>query len=207
MSCIPDFDVLQTVSVMDTSRDNIKQLQCSCTYTTVYGLPCVHSFAVAKTLEQNWTYISHNDVSVRWLKSYYLYSLPEKIIPESKKQQQIKQVFRSIRRHEIVGIHIQKKWYVDVPIHESPIPYEYQQADHVVKCMNYPDSDRIMDFDPYNSNLDGTTSQITEIGTQLSDEDDDAVGQFINENVNEAIDSNDKKNPITPSYNQILLRL
>ena len=93
MSCIPDFDVLQTVYVMDTTKDNIKQLGCSCTYTTVYGLPCVHSLVVAKTFDPNLTYINHNDVSVRWLKSYYLYSLPDKIIPDTKKQQQIKQVF------------------------------------------------------------------------------------------------------------------
>ena len=59
--------------------------------------------------------------------------------------------------------------------------------------MNYSDSDKVMDFDPYNSNLDGSTSQITEIGTQLSDEDDDAVTDFINANVNETVNSNGTK--------------
>ena len=190
MSCIPDFDVLQTVGIIDTANDNIKQLRCSCTYTTVYGLPCVHSWTVAKTFEPNWTYINHNDVSVRWLKSYYLYSLPETIIPDVAKQQKIKQVFRSIRKHEVVGIHIEQNWYADIPIHTTPLPEEYQQPDHIVKCMNYPDSDKVTDFDPYNSNLDGTTSQVTEIGTQLSDEDDDAITEFINANVTETINSN-----------------
>ena len=150
---------------MDTSKDNIKQLGCSCTYTAVYGLTCIHSWAVAKLFEPNWSYINHNDVSVRWLKSYYLYSLPEKIIPDTKKQQQIKQVFRSIWRHEVVGIHIHTKWHTDIPIHTLPLPEEHQQPDHIVRCMNYPDSDKVNDFDPYNSNLDGTITQITEIGT------------------------------------------
>ena len=59
--------------------------------------------------------------------------------------------------------------------------------------MNYPDSDKVMDFDPYNSNLDGSTSQITDIGTQLSDEDKVAVTDFINANVNETVNSNDTK--------------
>ena len=59
--------------------------------------------------------------------------------------------------------------------------------------MNYPDSDKVADFDPYNSNLDGTTSQVTEIGTQLSDEDDDAITEFINANVTETINSNVSK--------------
>ena len=194
MSCIPDFYVLQTVHIIDTSKDNIKQLGCSCTYTAVYGLPCVHSWPVAKTLEPNWTYINHNDVSVRWLKSYYLYSLPEKIIHDIAKQQKIKQVFRSIRKHGVVGIHIDKNWYADMPIHNSPLPEEYQQPDHIVKCMNYPDSDKVTDFDPYHSNLDGTTSQVTEIGTQLSDDDDDdAVTKFINANADETIKSHDTK--------------
>ena len=93
MSCIPDFDAIQTVNLIHTSKENIKQLGCSCTYISVYGIPCVHSLAVAKTFEPNWAYIDHNDVSVRWLKSHYLYSLPEKNIPDNTKQQQIKQVF------------------------------------------------------------------------------------------------------------------
>ena len=76
-----------------------------------------------------------------------------------------------------------------MPIHTSPLPEEYQQSDHIVKCMNDPDSDKVTDFDPYNSNLNGTTSQITEIGTQLSDEDDNAISEFINSNVNETINS------------------
>ena len=191
MSCIPDFDVLQTVNIMDTSKKHIKQLGCSCTYTSVYGLPCVHSWVVAKTFEPNWTYIHHNDVSVRWLKSYYLYSLPEKNIPDVTKQQKIKQVFRSIRKHEVVGIHVEKNWYQNVPINNLPLPEEYQQQNHIVKCMNYPDSDKVLDFDPYNSNFDGTTSQITEIGTELSDEDDNAVSDFINAHVKETMNCND----------------
>ena len=159
----------------------------------MYGLPCVHSLVAAKTFDPNLTYINHNDVSVRWLKSYYLYSLPDKIIPDTKKQQQIKQVFWSIQRHEVVGIHINEKWYADIPILTLPLLEEYQQQDHVVRCMNYPDSDKVNDFDPYNSNLDGTTSQITEIGTQLSDEDDDAIIELINANINETINSPDNR--------------
>ena len=58
--------------------------------------------------------------------------------------------------------------------------------------MNSPDSDKVNDFYPYNSNLDGTTSQITEIGTQLLD-DDDTVSDFINANVNETINSGQTK--------------
>ena len=72
---IPDFDVLQTVHLMDTSIPCVKQLGCTCMYTAVYGLSCVHALTVATTFEPCWAYITHNDVSVRWLKIYYLYSL------------------------------------------------------------------------------------------------------------------------------------
>ena len=84
--CTPNFDVINTISLMDTSIEQVKQLCCTCTYTKVYGMHCVHALVVANTMKPHWTYVTHNDVSVRWLKSYYLYSLPEKIIPDQSLQ-------------------------------------------------------------------------------------------------------------------------
>ena len=107
--CIPDFDVLNTVHTMDTYMEDVKQLGCSCTYTKVYGLPCVHTLVVATTMKPQWKYVHHNDVSVRWLKLYYFYSLPEKIIPDEDRQKQTKQEFQSLRKHEVVGIHRKKE--------------------------------------------------------------------------------------------------
>ena len=106
--------------------------------------------------------MSHNDVSVTQLKSHYLYSLPENIIPDIAKQKQIKQFFQSIR-HEVVGIHIDQGWYNQIPIHDSTLPDDYQQLEHVVKCVNYPDSDQVYDFDPYILNLDDTVSQLQKL--------------------------------------------
>ena len=80
--CTPNFDVLNTLHLIDTSVEDVKQLGCTCIYIEVYGMRCVHKLVVANTMKPKWTYVSHNDVSVRWLKSYYLYSLPEKIIPQ-----------------------------------------------------------------------------------------------------------------------------
>ena len=42
-SCIPDFDVLNIVTVVDTENSSVKQLMYSCTYNKVYGLPCFHT--------------------------------------------------------------------------------------------------------------------------------------------------------------------
>ena len=171
-SLIPDFDVLSTVFVADTSKPQIKQLLCTCSYNKVYGRPCIHSLVVAKSFSPNWSYITHDDVGVRWLKSYYLYSLPEKVIPDQSLQKNMKQVFPTLQKHEIVGIHINNKCYEDVPIREQPIPSDYVQHEHVVKCTKYPDSNEVNDFDPFSSNFDGTLSQVTHIGTQMSSDDD-----------------------------------
>ena len=192
--CTPDFDVLNTVHILDTSIDNVKQLGCSCTYTSVYGLPCVHTLVVATTMKPHWKYVNHNDVSVRWLKSYYLYSLPEKIIPDQNRQKQTKQAFQSLRKHEVVGIHVKIEWYKQIPIVESPLPLEYLEQEHVIRCANYPDSNEVNDFDPFLSTLDSTLSQVTEIGTEMEDENDNAVLQFVSDNVTATITQTNKEN-------------
>ena len=70
--------------------------------------------------------------------------------------QQSKQVFQSLRKHEVVGIHIKMEWYKRNPIVESPLPSEYLEQEHVIKCANYPNSNEVDDFDPFLSTLDST---------------------------------------------------
>ena len=55
------------------------------------------------------------------------------------------------------------------------------------------------DFDPFNSNFDGTLSQVTVICRQMSsdDEDKDIMLQFVSYNINGSIESNQTKK----SYN------
>ena len=59
------------------------------------------------------------------VEKYYLYSLPEKIITDFEKQRRIKQVFHTLRRHEMVGIHVKSSDFRHIPIHDTPIPEEY----------------------------------------------------------------------------------
>ena len=49
---------------------------------STYGKPYEHALVLAHTMKPAWTCVTHNDVSVQWIKSYSLYSLPEKIIPD-----------------------------------------------------------------------------------------------------------------------------
>ena len=80
-----------------------------------------------------------------------------KILPDENRQCRIKQVFRTLRKHEKVGIHINKSDYKDVPI-EMNLPAYYSQQTYVVQCTNYPDSCDVSDFNPFNSNMDSTLS-------------------------------------------------
>ena len=195
-SHIPDFDVINTVTLQKTSEEGIFRIDCSCSYTRVFGMPCVHSMAVAETFKPHWKEVIHHDISVRWWKKYYLYSLPEKIIPDYDKQRRIKQVFHTLRRHELVGIHVKSSDFRHIPINDAPIPDDYNEVAHIVKCRNYPNSDQMEDFDPFHSNLDSTMSQITDINTQLSSDDEDDVFDFVSDNVSVASNHNRK----TKSY-------
>ena len=179
---------------MDTSIEEIKQLGCTCTFTTVYGMPCVHALVVASTMKPHWTYVTHNDVSVRWLKSFYLYCLPEKIIPDQNLQKRTKQVFQSLRKHEFVGIHVKNDWYTNIQIEGLSLPPEYEEMEYVVKCFNYPNSNNLDDFEPFLSTLDSTLSQVTEIGTQMEEENDDAVLEFVSQNVTATVTQQNKDN-------------
>ena len=54
---------------------------------------------------------------------------------------------------------------------------------NIWKCFNYPNSNEVDDFDPFLSTLDSTLSQVTEIGTQMEEENDDAVLEFVSQYV------------------------
>ena len=191
---IPDFDVLQKVSIKDTSNMSKQQLKCTCKYIEVYGMPCQHTIAVAQTFSPKWKGMTHHDISVRWWKSYFLYSLPETVTTDRNKQQQIKQVFHALRKHESVGIHITREMYSNIDIQPHPLPDTYKQEGHVVKCKNYPDSNEVSDFDPFHSNLDGTMSQVTDVNTQMESDDEDNIFAFVSDNINSTIQNTKKEN-------------
>ena len=158
-------------------------------YTKVFGLPCVHSMVVSETFKPHWKQVVYHDISVRWWTKYYLFCLPEKIIPDYNKQRKIRKVFQTLRRHELVGIHVRSSDFSHIPIQNDPVPHEYNKFPHIVKCGNYPDSDEMEDFDPFHSNLDSTMSQITDINTQITSDDDEDIFDFVSDNVSTSSDT------------------
>ena len=116
---ITDFDVIETVTLQKTKQFDVKQLKCSCQYTDVFGLPCLHAMVVAETFKPLWKEITHNNVSVQLWKKYYLFSHLDKVIPNTVKQRRIKQVFQALCKHEIVGIHIKESYFQHIPIDTS----------------------------------------------------------------------------------------
>ena len=49
-------------------------------------------------------------------------------MPDKAKQLQIKQVFRTLRNNEAVGINIKASTFKNQKIHDRPIPQEYEHA-------------------------------------------------------------------------------
>ena len=103
---IPQWKTVETVTVSSSNR-----LKCTCSYTKVYGFPCVHMISVSNTFPNNWSGISRNDISVFWWKIYYLFSLPEKIIDDVENQQRIKDILHTLLQKEDVGIKIPQDLY------------------------------------------------------------------------------------------------
>ena len=61
--------------------------------------------------------------------------------------------------------------------------------------MNYPNANRVPNFNPFNSNFDGTTSQLTDINTQISEDEgkeEDGVFAFVADNIKSTIENDDK---------------
>ena len=95
-----------------------------------------------------------------------------------------------------MGIHVQATDFTHVPIHDHPpIPQEYNEFPHIIKRGNYPNSDEMEDFDRFHSNLDATLSQITDINTHFSSDDEDDIFDFVSDNVSVSSISS-KKNKI-----------
>ena len=68
-----------------------------------------------------------------------------------------------------------------IPIHNAPLPPEYNEVPHIVRSRNHPNWDEMEDFDPFRSDLDSTMSQITNINTQLSSDDEDSIFDVVSE--------------------------
>ena len=133
---IPDFDLIEIVTLQKTKQYDVKQLQCSCQYTVIFGLPSVHAMVVVETFNPLWTEITLKDLSVRWWKKYYLFSLPKKVIPNIVKQRRIKQVFQALCKHETVDIYVKQSYFEHIPIDGNDLSPEYFHSPHVVRCNN-----------------------------------------------------------------------
>ena len=112
-----------------------------------------------------------------------------------------------MRRHELVGIHVRSSDFSQIPIQNDPVPQEYNEFPHIVKCGNYPDSDEIEDFDPFHSNLDSTMSQITDINTQITSDDDEDIFYFVSDNVSTSSDTKKIQKVSILNCTQILKKL
>lgn len=175
---LPIFDRVYSVTLNEK-----EQLNCSCSRGNVWGLPCAHTLCVANSFKPLWKGLCIHDISVIWWKSYYLYSLPSKIISDLEKQNEIKKAFHALRDNENIGIRIPKSITDTQSITLSEdIPHHIQDRNaHIVKCYNYPNSDEMSDFDPFMTHFDPTMSQVVETNNDLTQDENDDMFDFIEE--------------------------
>ena len=112
------------------------------------------------------------------------------MIPNTVKQRRIKQVFQALCKHEVVCIHVRESHFEHIPIDDNGLSQECFPSPHVVMYKNYPDSSEIDDFDPFSSDMDATMSQVVDINTQMSSEDEDGIFSFINDDTDPTIKKN-----------------
>ena len=67
-------------------------------------MPRAYTIVVAQTFIPKWKGMTHHDVLV-WT-CYFLYSLPGIVTSDFTKQQKFKQVFHTLRRYELIDIHV-----------------------------------------------------------------------------------------------------
>ena len=84
-------------------------------------------------------------------------------------------------------IHVKESDFEHIPVDDNDLSPEYFHSPHVVRCNNYPDSHDMDDFDPFSSEMDATMSQVVDINTQMSSEDEDGIFSFINDEIDPVV--------------------
>ena len=82
-----------------------------------------------------------------------MYSLPERVDPDPENQEKIKHIFHTLCKKEKVGIFVSVEVFDDLNTYIVPADELHElfidPPKHVVTCYNYPDSDKMNDFDLY----------------------------------------------------------
>ena len=110
-----------------------------------------------------------------------------------------------LREKEKLGITISVEVFDDmeteiVPIEQLPELF-IEPPPHVVMCYNYPNSDKMHDFDPYALILDGSMTQLTESQVQLTSPDEEDLFMYVHQNLEESSNENHKTGSF---YSQML---
>jgi len=168
-------------------------------------MPCVHNLCVLNTFPKSWSGLCHNDVSVLWMKNYYLYSIQPTILSDTEKQEKIKNVYHTLRDSEDVGITICDEFFDEITtpiVTTSSMPDYFRDVpQHVVSCYNYHDSNKMRYFDPFGSILDPSLTQITEGEDILSATNEEDLFMYIHQNMENTIIAKVNKNSF---YSQML---
>ena len=90
-------------------------------------------------------------------------------------------MFLALWKHETVGIHVKESRFQQILVDENDLWPGYFHSPNVVRYNNYPDPNEMDDFDPFNSEMDATMSQVVDINTQMPSNDEDGIFSLIND--------------------------
>ena len=112
-----------------------------------------------------------------WWKIFYLYSLPTDVIEDANRQRIIKHLLLKVLEKEEIGIPVSTELLdeLDTPIvDEKDIPSMFiPKPFPIVECYNYPDSDKMLDFDANQNIMDPNMVEFYSQGELLTQPEDD----------------------------------
>ena len=148
---IPKFNRIRAVTCLNG------KLKCNCPLTIVWGLPCVHSICIVRSLENQWEYFPHRDISVTWWNSY-LQSAMTSVEDENKNNNKaLFAMFRKLQSEGDIGISINEQWLMNTSIYSGELPNEFKEDNKDLKCLNNPNSNHPAcgDFHPNSMDMFG----------------------------------------------------
>ena len=146
------------------------KLVCNCPRGKVWGLLCPHTIAIAKRC--NASYVpTKNDISCIWWKSYAV--LSHLVTKPGTSEYKTSEMFRLLRKYEIVGASVTHNQVSDIGIHTGRLPLMFERLLKGISCINYSSADHeklLNDTCPGNM-LSQTNVNINKYHSDSSDDD------------------------------------
>ena len=179
------------------------KLQCNCPLSTLWGMQCEDSICVVLGLGNQWEYFSHKDIWVTWWNSYLQYAMCSSDDDNQKNDNNmLSSIFHKLEDKETIEINTNSSWLTNILIHNGVSRKQFKEDAEVVKCLKYPDSDKLAYSDFHSNSMDMfgfiQISRQQEIESYYEDDNDGIHFQSLESN-----EDTKKKDIIQPLYSPL----